>query len=397
MPLRAIVIGAGWAGEGHSKALRAAGVEVVALCGRTPEPAQALAQKLGIAAVRLDWRAALQDLQPDIVAIATPGHLHAEMVVAAAKVGCHIVCEKPLGLSAGQALEMLQAVEAAGVKHAYCMTSRYAPAALYAQQLLASGLIGQVQEIECIHHFNMAPLTPYSWFFQLSQGGGALYTDFPHFLGQVLFMTGGKLGAVSGAARHLLDQVPVGMPVHDFRVSFTPLDPQQAESGVWQPVDADLGYTILGRLSMPDGNTASVLWQASEMATGRHSNALAFYGTKGALHLEAPFFPQTIEHFAPRGHPAQQRWQEIQIPDEINRLLAWTEDPVQSAWHQLVRTFVADVRGEGYSGYPTFHDGWVANTIIDIVRSDQGWTTLPTASQPLVQKITSSNDSPPSQ
>jgi len=44
-----------------------AGLNVVALCGRTPEPAQAMAQKLGIADVRLDWRAALQELQPDIV------------------------------------------------------------------------------------------------------------------------------------------------------------------------------------------------------------------------------------------------------------------------------------------------------------------------------------------
>ena len=113
------------------------------------------------------------------------------------------------------------------------------------------------------------------------------------------------------------------------------------------------------------------------MAAGRHPNSLTFYGTQGSLHLSAPFFPQTIEHFAPTGHPAQQRWQEIQIPDEINRLLAWTEDPVQSAWHQLVREFVADVRGEGYAGYPTFYDGWVANTIIDLVRSDQSWTTIP--------------------
>ncbi|MEZ4620162.1 MAG: hypothetical protein R2867_32295 [Caldilineaceae bacterium] len=91
------------------------------------------------------------------------------------------------------------------------------------------------------------------------------------------------------------------------------------------------------------------------------------------MHLDAPFFPQAIQHF----DRSQQRWQEMQIPDEINRLLAWTEDPVQSAWHQLVRAFVADVRGEGYNGYLTFHDGCVANTIIDIVRSDQGWTPLP--------------------
>ena len=79
------------------------------------------------------------------------------------------------------------------------------------------------------------------------------------------------------------------------------------------------------------------------MATGRYPNSLAFYGSKGSLHLTGYFFPETIEHF----DRTQQRWQEMQIPDEVSRLLAWTEDPVQSAWHKFMREFVADVRGEG--------------------------------------------------
>jgi glutamyl-tRNA reductase len=40
MAVQAVVIGTGWAGEGHIRGLQAAGVEVVALCGRTPEPAR---------------------------------------------------------------------------------------------------------------------------------------------------------------------------------------------------------------------------------------------------------------------------------------------------------------------------------------------------------------------
>ena len=373
MALRAVVIGTGWAGEGHSKALRLAGVDVVALCGRTPEPARALAQKLGIAEVCFDWRQALTALQPDIVVIATPANVHCEIVLVAAQLGCHILCEKPLGLNAAQARAMFQAVERAGVKHGYGATSRYAPAAVYAQTLLAAGLIGQVQEVESIHHFNTSPLSPYSWYFQLSQGGGALYNDFPHFLGQILFMTGGTLQAVSGTARRLIDQVPVGPPIHDLRLGFVPLHPKQAEAGAWQAVDADMGYTILARLHMPEGGAADVLLQASEMATGRYPNSLAFYGSKGSLQLGGYFFSETIEHF----DRTQQHWQEIQIPDEVSRLLAWTEDPVQSAWHQFISEFVANVRGEGYSGYPTFYDGWVANTIIDSVRSGQGWTAVP--------------------
>ncbi|MEZ4620163.1 MAG: hypothetical protein R2867_32300 [Caldilineaceae bacterium] len=77
-------------------------------------------------------------------------------------------------------------------------------------------------------------------------------------------MTGGKIQAVCGTARHLIDQVPVGAPIHDFRVSFTPLSPEQAAADAWQRVDADMGYTIPGASTTPDGSTASVLWQASE-------------------------------------------------------------------------------------------------------------------------------------
>lgn len=69
---RAVVIGAGWAGEGHVFGLRPAGVDVVALCGRTRRPATEHAKHLAIPNVRFDWRAALTEVQPDMVSIATP-------------------------------------------------------------------------------------------------------------------------------------------------------------------------------------------------------------------------------------------------------------------------------------------------------------------------------------
>ena len=373
MALRAIVIGAGWAGEGHTQALRSAGVEVVALCGRTPEPARAMAQKLGVEDVRFDWRQALAELQPDIVSIATPAIAHAEIAAFAAARSCHIACEKPLGLNAAEAQAMWHAVEQAGVKHAYAATSRYAPAAVYARTLLADGLIGQVREIEAVHHFNLSPLLPYSWFLQLDQGGGALYTDFTHFLGQILFITGGKVQAATGEARRLIERAPVGAPVHDLRLATVPLDPEQAQAGEWRAVDADMGYTVMARLQMPDGNTAGALFQGSEMGTGRYSNSIAFYGSEGTLHLSGYFFSEMIEHF----DRARQAWTEIAIPDKVTGSLAWTEDPVQSAWCQLFREFVADIRGEGYAGYPTFHDGWVANLVIDSVRKRSGWMPVP--------------------
>src|SRR5690349_17950750 len=133
MTLRAVVIGAGWAGEGHTLGLRDAGVEVVALCGRTPEPAHARAQQLEIANVRFDWRDALEEFRPDIVTIATPGDAHCAIAEHAAALGCHIVCEKPLSITATDARAMQRAVEQAGVQHAYAATGCYAPAVLHAE------------------------------------------------------------------------------------------------------------------------------------------------------------------------------------------------------------------------------------------------------------------------
>jgi predicted dehydrogenase len=133
--LRAIVIGTGWAGEGHSLALRAAEVDVVALCGRTPEPTHELAQRLGIPAVRFDWRSTIQEFQPDIVTITTPAAPHREMAIAAAEAGSHVVCEKPLGVNATEAREMLAMVERRGVKHAYGATGCYAPPLRYVRRM----------------------------------------------------------------------------------------------------------------------------------------------------------------------------------------------------------------------------------------------------------------------
>jgi hypothetical protein len=113
MTVRAIVIGTGWAGEGHVRGLRDAGVEVVALCGRTPEPAHALAVREGVPEVRFDWRQALAEFRPDLVSIATTAGPHRDIAVAAAAAGCYVVCEKPLAPTAQEVREMLAAEDGA--------------------------------------------------------------------------------------------------------------------------------------------------------------------------------------------------------------------------------------------------------------------------------------------
>jgi predicted dehydrogenase len=102
MTLRAMVLGAGSAGEGHALALRQAGAEVVAIASRTAEVVRRVADDLGIPVATTEWRTALADLRPDIVAIATPGDSHVEMIEAALAQHCHIYVDKPVAVMAGQ-------------------------------------------------------------------------------------------------------------------------------------------------------------------------------------------------------------------------------------------------------------------------------------------------------
>lgn len=144
---------------------------------------------------RIDFGHAQDELQPDIVSIATPAAPHRELAEYAAGRGCHIVCDKPLATNTADARAMLAAVECAGVKHGYAATGRYTPAILQTRLLLAQDALGPVREIESYLHMNLpAPGLPYSWIRLLDQGGGLLNNVFTHKLAQVLYATQGTDG-----------------------------------------------------------------------------------------------------------------------------------------------------------------------------------------------------------
>ncbi|HWQ12082.1 MAG TPA: Gfo/Idh/MocA family oxidoreductase [Roseiflexaceae bacterium] len=375
MALRAIVIGAGWAGEGHTLALRDAGVAVVALCGRTPEPAIARARQLGVPEVRFDWRAALEEFRPDIVAIGTPGDTHRAMAEHAAALGCHVVCEKPLATNAADARAMLEVAERAGVKHAYAPTGRYAPAVLHAESLVGQGTIGPVREIEVIDRFNFPTDLPYCWVHDLARGGGLLNNGFTHHLAQVLRVSGGTVLAATGVAGPSHGRAPVGPAIHDFRDLFAPIPGwDAAQATEWREVDADMSCTVIIDLLMPEGHTARVVFLSSTYGNSPETGRLTCYGDAGALTFNPSWGELICELRLFRKDRAA--WEDLTVPDPVMATLPPVEDGVQRCWNMLFREFAADVRGEGYAGYPTFRDGWVAAEIIDAARAGHGWVEL---------------------
>ena len=352
-------------------ALRHSGVEVAAVCGRTAQPVRAMADRMGIGEARTDWRSTLEELQPDLVSIATPAREHQAIALAATSIGCHVVCDKPLARNAEEARTMLTGAERAGVKHAYGATSQYAAALAHARSLIDHGLIGDLTEVEVVVHLDMPPLMPFSWVHSLADGGGMLHNMFTHSLQQILYLTGGLVQSATGWAKPATDSVPVGPPVHDFR-QWAPLSPEESTGCEWRTPDADMSAAVLASVTSATGQLVSMSWHGSAGTMGRHGDSLALYGTEGTLHLEGQPWVQRIEY----GKRGSGSWEDIPVPNVGDPQSV--QDPVQDGWNQLMRHFVNDIEGSGSAGYhPTFVDGWLANEVIDIARRQDGWTSLP--------------------
>src|SRR5438445_251026 len=106
------VIGLGF-GRSHIPAFQAHGCRVVAVCQRDRAHAQEIAGKYGIEGVFERWEDLLEKARPEIVAVATPPHLHKPIALAAFAQGAHVLCEKPIARTAAEGREILDAAAGA--------------------------------------------------------------------------------------------------------------------------------------------------------------------------------------------------------------------------------------------------------------------------------------------
>jgi len=374
MKLKALIHGSGFAGQGHAQALRDAGVEVVGMVSRTREVVERVAAELNIPFAGTDWQEALTVLQPDIVAIGTPGGAHVDPILTALAQGCHVYCDKPLAATAVQSKMLYETAEEAGVKTAYAASYRYMPSVLHAKELVTQGAIGEPLEVECISHFNLNPLIPFGWSHQLAQGGGRLNNNFTHKLSVVEHVLGGRILSVNGTTRSDMKQAPVVDGVHHFRErhGFAP-DSADDPNITWAEGDAEWSYTVMAKMNAERATAqpVSALFQHIALQPRFHPDHITFYGSDAAMYIEGHYGHGPISL-----HPNRGEWQEVSLPAHITAAQPDIADDTQRNWNILAQAFVADIRGEGSSGYQTFKDGWIYQEVIEAVRQSNGWTDI---------------------
>jgi predicted dehydrogenase len=179
------VVGAGWmATDYHIPAFTShPDTRVVAVAERDESRRRAVEREQSLRAYSdADAMFSAHDL--DIVSICTPPSTHEEIFLAAVDAGCHVLCEKPLALSARSAQRMADAADDAGVVTQVGYLHRYYRNYERALRILSNDLVGDVVEVTVAHHS-----TPPSvgWYYDPARSGGGVARDlFPHTL-DVLF------------------------------------------------------------------------------------------------------------------------------------------------------------------------------------------------------------------
>ena len=182
--------------------------ELIAVSRAQSDLAEAFAQEFGARRWYADWRDLLSDEAVEAVYVATPVHLHAEQVIAAAEAGRHVLCEKPMALDRKQCDRMLDACRASGVALGVAYYRHFYPVLERVRALLLDGAIGQpiLARIEAFERFNPPPGGDRAWLLDPSQAGGGPMMDFGCHRIEVLLHLLGPIREASCHHAHVLFQ-----------------------------------------------------------------------------------------------------------------------------------------------------------------------------------------------
>ncbi len=326
---------------------------LVALAGRNQPAVSAAARRFGYAEAVTDWRALIGDARIQLFDNTAPNNVHAEPTIAAAEAGQHVLCEKPLGVTADESYEMWRRVAATGVKHMCAFNYRFVPAVRLAKEMIDAGDLGEIYHFRgrYLQEWIIDPQVEMVWRLQKAlAGSGALGDLGAHVIDMARFLVG-EVSTVSALTRTFVSDRPGGhVDVDDaFEAAV------EFEGGAVGTIEASRfcqgrKNAFLWEVNGSRGSIAFDLERLNELQVhlvasrpGQHAQGFRQVLVTEAYH---PFW----EHWWPQGH-----------------IIGWEHTFVHEI-HHLLQAIVSngDVRPYGAD----FEDGYRAAEVCDaIIRS----------------------------
>jgi predicted dehydrogenase len=211
----AAVVGTGFIGPVHVEAVRRLGHDVVGVLGSTPEKSRRAADALGLRAAYATLDDLLADPAVQVVHLASPNREHFDQCRRAIAAGRHVVCEKPLAMTAAETAELARLAAAAPVVTAVNYNVRFYPLVLEARERVRAGGVGGVFHVTGSYLQDwLLRDTDFNWRVLAEHGGDlrAVADVGTHWLDTVCFVTGLEPEAVFAdlATVHPVRHRPVG-------------------------------------------------------------------------------------------------------------------------------------------------------------------------------------------
>ncbi|HEX4200480.1 MAG TPA: Gfo/Idh/MocA family oxidoreductase, partial [Chthoniobacterales bacterium] len=202
--MRVGIIGTGTMGEVHAAAWQAIGVHLAGCSSSNSAQAEAFAKRYNIHNFA-SYPELLSNV--DIVDICTPTTSHKPLVLAAAKAGKHVICEKPIALTLEDGQTMIDACR--GVRFFIGLVLRFFSHYRSAKQLVAAGRIGKPGVLR-LKRGSYVPQNPEAWYFNDALSGGMVVDLMIHDFDYVRWLAGEvervfalKTQADSGSAQYV--------------------------------------------------------------------------------------------------------------------------------------------------------------------------------------------------
>ena len=360
------MIGHRFMGKAHSNAWRQVGrffetpfepvLKVV--CGRDPAGVERAARQLGWEEASASWQETVARADIDVVDICTPGDTHADIAVAAARAGKHVLCEKPLANSVAEAGRMLEAVRRAGVAHMVCHNYRRAPAVALAKRLIEEGRLGRLYHFRGVYlqDWIVDPQFPRVWRLEKAKAGsGALGDIASHSIDLARHLVG-EITEVAGHLQTFVKERPL------------------PGSGEMAPVDVD--DAALSLLKFEGGAVGTV--EATRFAPGRKNyNSFEVNGSRGSLAFNLERMNE-LELYVEEG--PESGFRTVQVTDASHPYMQawWPPGHIVGYEHTFTHTaldFLLAVDG-GRIPSPSFEDGVKNQEVLDAIERaalSRGW------------------------
>ncbi|MCW5551121.1 MAG: Gfo/Idh/MocA family oxidoreductase [Verrucomicrobiae bacterium] len=371
--LRVGLIGYRFMGKAHSNAWRQAPrffplkahVELHTLCGRDRIAVQSVRSQLGWENATTDWREVVESPLIDVVDISTPNDSHAEIAIAAARAGKHILCEKPLALTVKQAEAMLAAAQKSKIVHMVCHNYRRVPAIALARRMIGEGALGEIRHFRARYaqDWLVDPDYPLKWRLDKSVSGSGAHGDINvHIIDLARYLVG-EFKEVCGLMH-----------------TFTKERPLTGATGK-SPIQAARALEIRGKVTVDDAslfigrfaNGALANLEATRCAAGRKNHlTLELNGSKGSLGFDLEDMNR-LKFYETASPPDRQGFRDVLVTQPngahpyVNHY--WRDGHLLGYEHTFIHTVADFVNAcvEGKPVHPTFEDGLKNQRVLEAV------------------------------